>query len=264
MRAQVVLAGAREGIATRLARGERTRVAACWRRSCATSASWAPPCVATGIAPPSRPGPSREVRCELAAAGAGNVPVSSVIHLPGGTVHPERAPDHRRRRGDGRPAGPGSRHELRRPARLGDPDGDLPGLRPGGAAGGRRHNPGLPLLLDVLEQHRLPPAPPGPGAIQPGESSSAQRAFLPVLSDVRGLVQAAHGGGEQRGRRQVDPERLRGVLRSRLHGEGIVVVANRKPIYIHQRAPDGTIRVAFPASGLVTALEPVMRACSGT
>jgi trehalose 6-phosphate synthase len=42
-----------------------------------------------------------------------------------------------------------------------------------------------------------------------------------------------------------------------------MVVANREP-YIHDWAPDGSIRVLHPASGLVTALEPVMRACSGT
>ena len=47
-----------------------------------------------------------------------------------------------------------------------------------------------------------------------------------------------------------------------LHGEGVVIVANREP-YIHERAPDGAIEVVHPASGLVTALEPVMRACSG-
>ena len=40
-------------------------------------------------------------------------------------------------------------------------------------------------------------------------------------------------------------------------------MSNREP-YIHVRAPDDTIDVQRPASGLVTALEPVMRACSGT
>jgi trehalose 6-phosphate synthase len=40
-------------------------------------------------------------------------------------------------------------------------------------------------------------------------------------------------------------------------------MANREP-YIHERQKDGSIRVVHPASGLVTALEPVMRACSGT
>jgi trehalose 6-phosphate synthase len=53
------------------------------------------------------------------------------------------------------------------------------------------------------------------------------------------------------------------VLRRQLGGEGILVVANREP-YIHERETGGGIRVVHPASGLVTALEPVMRACSGT
>jgi trehalose 6-phosphate synthase len=56
-------------------------------------------------------------------------------------------------------------------------------------------------------------------------------------------------------------ERLREVLRTQLHGERVVVVSNREPI-IHERAGDDMI-TRHPASGLVTALEPVMRACSG-
>ena len=55
---------------------------------------------------------------------------------------------------------------------------------------------------------------------------------------------------------------LRATLRGELRGNDIIVVSNREP-YIHVRA-DGTIHVQRPASGLVTALEPVMRACSGT
>ena len=57
-------------------------------------------------------------------------------------------------------------------------------------------------------------------------------------------------------------DRLRAVLRGELHGNDIIVVSNREP-YIHIRTPHG-VRVQRPASGLVTALEPVMRACSGT
>jgi trehalose 6-phosphate synthase len=43
----------------------------------------------------------------------------------------------------------------------------------------------------------------------------------------------------------------------------VVIIANREP-YMHDRTKDGNIHVVHPASGLVTALEPVMRACSGT
>ncbi len=42
----------------------------------------------------------------------------------------------------------------------------------------------------------------------------------------------------------------------------IVVLANREPIR-HDRAPDGSIVVRRSASGLVTALEPLLQACSG-
>jgi trehalose 6-phosphate synthase len=59
------------------------------------------------------------------------------------------------------------------------------------------------------------------------------------------------------------PERLRDTLRRYLHGERVVILANREP-YIHERDGAGRARWCTPASGLVTALEPVMRACSGT
>jgi trehalose-6-phosphate synthase len=39
-------------------------------------------------------------------------------------------------------------------------------------------------------------------------------------------------------------------------------VSNREP-YIHNRGPDGRPVVQVPASGMVTALEPIIRACSG-
>jgi trehalose 6-phosphate synthase len=93
------------------------------------------------------------------------------------------------------------------------------------------------------------------------EVTPAARRFEPLLADVRDLVSTL-SGEEARGGRW-NPERLRDVLHRSLRGEGIIVVANREP-YIHDRAEDGSIRVLHPASGLVTALEPVMRACQGT
>ena len=86
-----------------------------------------------------------------------------------------------------------------------------------------------------------------------------QRAeFQPLLQDVRELIdQLAEG-------RQAPwtAARLKDTLRTRLHGDSVIVVANREP-YIHQRSDDGRVGIQHPASGLVTALEPVMRACSG-
>jgi trehalose-6-phosphate synthase len=43
----------------------------------------------------------------------------------------------------------------------------------------------------------------------------------------------------------------------------MIVVSNREP-YIHNRGDDGRPLVQFPASGMVTALEPIVRACAGT
>jgi trehalose 6-phosphate synthase len=87
------------------------------------------------------------------------------------------------------------------------------------------------------------------------------REFQPILSDMRELV------GRMVDEREYAPgqwtaERLKQTLNRHLQGEKIVILANREP-YIHHYANDGKIEVQHPASGLVTALEPIMRACSG-
>jgi trehalose 6-phosphate synthase len=87
--------------------------------------------------------------------------------------------------------------------------------------------------------------------------------FRPLLQDVRDLVGRIAAEAEGDGRDGAwTPQRLKQTLVRHLHGERIVIVANREP-YIHSRAPGGGVEVLHPASGLVTALEPVMRACSG-
>ncbi len=91
---------------------------------------------------------------------------------------------------------------------------------------------------------------------------SAPRAqFQPLVSDVRDLVARLSAEGNSSGREGWNPQRLRQTLQRHLHGEKVIIVANREP-YIHEHGAGG-IRVLHPASGLVTALEPVMRACSG-
>ena len=88
--------------------------------------------------------------------------------------------------------------------------------------------------------------------------------FQPLLRDVRDARRAPvtrERDGEARGG-SLDPERLRATLTQYLHGERVVILANREP-YIHERDGRRRSRVLHPASGLVTALEPVMRACSG-
>ena len=58
------------------------------------------------------------------------------------------------------------------------------------------------------------------------------------------------------------PEKLRSLLNDELAGDEVLVVSNREP-YLHEQTEHGIV-VRRPASGLVTAVEPVMRACSGT
>jgi trehalose 6-phosphate synthase len=87
--------------------------------------------------------------------------------------------------------------------------------------------------------------------------------FQPIVRDVRDLVDRImveretelEGGAWT-------PQRLKLTLTRHLQGEKVVIVANREP-YVHERQNDGSIRIQHPASGLVTALEPVMHACSG-
>lgn len=59
------------------------------------------------------------------------------------------------------------------------------------------------------------------------------------------------------------PAALRRLLEEELPGADVIVVSNREP-YIHNRNPDGGITLQMPASGLVSALEPITRACGGT
>lgn len=85
--------------------------------------------------------------------------------------------------------------------------------------------------------------------------------FQPILRDVQELVdrmmtERTGSGGAW------TADRLKEVLNRFLQGERVIVLANREP-YIHEYAEDGHIEVRHPASGLVTALEPVMHACSG-
>jgi trehalose 6-phosphate synthase len=88
--------------------------------------------------------------------------------------------------------------------------------------------------------------------------------FQPLLADVRRMVEElASDESRSANNGPWTAERLHATLERSLHGEGVVVLSNREP-YLHERTADGGVKVVRPASGLVTALEPVMRACSGT
>jgi trehalose 6-phosphate synthase len=95
-------------------------------------------------------------------------------------------------------------------------------------------------------------------------SQIAAPELRPFAKDLRTLIHDLEAQRRARDENQVqwNPKALRAVLNHELAGDEILVVSNREP-YVHLRKGD-KIEVSLPASGLVTALEPIMRACSGT
>ncbi len=99
----------------------------------------------------------------------------------------------------------------------------------------------------------------------------AEEIFQPIAHEVTQLaktLEVARMAAEEEARlREVGeaiwtPERLRAYVRGRLRDKPLFAVSNREP-YMHVHR-DGGIECLVPASGLVTALEPVLRACDGT
>jgi len=88
---------------------------------------------------------------------------------------------------------------------------------------------------------------------------------IPVLSQVRQVMREI----EESQRLEIDyrenwtAQALHQVVRDQLRSPQMIVVSNREP-YIHNRGNDGRPLVHLPASGMVTALEPIVRACAGT
>jgi trehalose-6-phosphate synthase len=103
----------------------------------------------------------------------------------------------------------------------------------------------------------------GEGLVRPFSQPPSSE-LQPLVGDLRALLRSLDAE-----RRFADdatiswtPESLRNLLHEELTGDQVIVVSNREP-YIHLKGEKGII-VQRPASGLVTAVEPVMRACSGT
>jgi trehalose 6-phosphate synthase len=86
----------------------------------------------------------------------------------------------------------------------------------------------------------------------------------PIAKDLRALIEELEADHRSRDEEQLawTPATLRDILHRELRGQEVIVVSNREP-YIHMKR-GAEIDVWRPASGLVTALEPIMRACSGT
>ncbi len=104
----------------------------------------------------------------------------------------------------------------------------------------------------------------GEGILKPFSVETAPAELKPLAGDLRNLFRTLDA--ERRFTEDIsivwNPDSLRRLLHKQLAGERILVVSNREP-YIHVKTGE-RIEVSRPASGLVTAVEPVMRACSGT
>src|ERR1700688_2424392 len=96
------------------------------------------------------------------------------------------------------------------------------------------------------------------------DDAESPRASMPILSQVRKVLAEA----EEKQRLEIDfhenwtPQALRQVVRDHLNSAQVIIVSNREP-YIHNFDANKNPVVQVPASGMVTALEPIMRACSG-
>src|SRR5437899_5221963 len=102
----------------------------------------------------------------------------------------------------------------------------------------------------------------GEGIVQPF-AQPVSGDLHPLASDLRAMLRDLDLSRRSPDRSATwSPEMLRGVLREKLLGDEILVVSNREP-FLHVHTDEG-IKLQRPASGLVTAMEPVMRACSGT
>src|SRR5580704_6799407 len=109
------------------------------------------------------------------------------------------------------------------------------------------------------------------GAVTPNHKINEHGEFKPLTEEVTRLASslaAARASAQEEARLRETAqsswtaERLRVFVQSRLGGDRLFAVSNREP-YEHVRRPEG-IQCVVPASGLVTALEPVLRACDGT
>ncbi len=97
------------------------------------------------------------------------------------------------------------------------------------------------------------------------DDAKSSRTTLPVLLQVRQALREL----ETTQRLEIEfhenwtPQALQQVVRAHLQSCPMIVVSNREP-YIHNADAAGQPVIQVPASGMVTAIEPIMRACSGT
>ena len=100
-------------------------------------------------------------------------------------------------------------------------------------------------------------------AQQRGGLGGRSRGGLPISREVRAVLSEMELERRFANGIHVDwsPKTLQRLLAEELPATQVLVVSNREP-YIHNRS-NGAVALQIPASGLVAALEPLMRACGG-
>jgi trehalose 6-phosphate synthase len=111
-----------------------------------------------------------------------------------------------------------------------------------------------------LRGGRIRPRPPLPKEDFLALFSQEVVNFARSLSEARAAA-AEEARLRETGESMWTPERLRVSVQSKLRGS-LYIVSNREP-YMHVRRGKN-VEAFVPASGLVTALEPILRACDGT
>ena len=103
----------------------------------------------------------------------------------------------------------------------------------------------------------------GEGLLRPFSQIGSPE-LRPIVKDLRVLMRDLESERRVKDENQISwsASTLKDILNKELTGDEVLIVSNREP-YIHVKKND-KIEIQFPASGLVTALEPIMRACSGT
>src|ERR1700722_13259843 len=101
---------------------------------------------------------------------------------------------------------------------------------------------------------------------QPADGDFLQPLTSEAASLGKSLAEARMAASEEARLREAGdtlwtPERLRAGVHKRLRGNSLFVISNREP---YQHVHGKGIEVRVPASGLVTALEPILVACDGT
>ncbi len=102
-----------------------------------------------------------------------------------------------------------------------------------------------------------------------GARVTERRELTPIDMQIQALLREIDVGKVPFETAQIDwsPRTLQDLLHNALPGAEVLIVSNREP-YIHNYSDHShsgaTITLQTPASGVVSALEPVMRACGGT